>query len=350
MRRIRIQGSEIGEGRPTFVIAEAGVNHNGQLDLAERLVDVAADAGCDAVKFQTFDPDLLAAPSAAKAAYQRETTGTSGSQRDMLRGLVLSREAHARLQERATQRGLQFLSTPFDESSADFLEALGVPAFKISSGDLTNHLLLRHVASKRRPVLISTGMATLDEVNAAIATLTSSGATDIAVFHCVSNYPAQPADCNLRAIATLREATGRPVGWSDHTLGTDVTVAAVALGAELIEKHFTLDRTLPGPDHHASLEPDQLAAMVRGIRAVETALGDGIKMPRPSEADVAAVARRSLCYRTDLAAGTTLAAHDLIALRPGTGLSTAHADQVAGRRLQRSVQRGELVAWTDLES
>ena len=282
---ITIDGREVGTGRPAFVIAEAGVNHNGELELAERLVDIAAEAGCDAIKFQTFDPALLAAPSADKAEYQRETTGTAGSQLEMLQALVLPREAHARLKQRARDRNLMFLSTPFDEASADLLEDLDVPAFKVSSGDLTNVLLLEHLAKKRRPLLLSTGMATLDEVMSALRLLKQHEASQIALFHCVSNYPAQPIDCNLRAMRTLREATGLPVGWSDHTHGIDVTVAAVALGAELIEKHFTIDRTLPGPDHRASLEPHELAAMVRGIRNTEAALGDnGNETASPSRA------------------------------------------------------------------
>lgn len=343
---MKIEGREIGNGQRAFVIAEAGVNHNGSVELAERLVDIAAEAGCDAVKFQTFDPVLLATPSADKAAYQRETTGTAGSQLEMLQGLVLPRDAHATLQARATARGLVFLSTPFDEPSADFLETLGVPAFKVSSGDLTNAFLLAHLARKGKPLLLSTGMATLDEVEAAVASL---GGVEVALFHCVSNYPAAPEDCNLRAIATLREAIGVPVGWSDHTHGIDVTVAAVALGAELVEKHFTLDRTLPGPDHRASLEPGELAAMVRGIRIAEAARGDGRKVPRPSEQAVAAVARRSLCYRGDLAAGAILRSEDLIALRPGTGVATSRAAEVTGKRLKRGVSRGQLVDFGDLE-
>jgi N,N'-diacetyllegionaminate synthase len=349
MNPLSIAGREVGTGRPAFVIAEAGVNHNGQVELAERLVDIAADAGCDAIKFQTFDPALLATPNAAKAEYQRETTGAVGTQLEMLNALVLPRDAHARLQQRARDRGLMFLSTPFDEPSADFLEELDVPAFKVASGDLTNVLLLKHLAKKRRPLLVSTGMATLDEVLAAVAALKTYGATEIALFHCVSNYPAEPVDCNLRAMATLRAATGLPVGWSDHTLGIDVTVAAVALGAELVEKHFTIDRTLPGPDHRASLEPAELAAMVRGIRNTEAALGDGRKEPRPAERAVAAVARRSLCYREDLAVGARVEERNLIALRPGTGIATTELDTIVGRRLHKPARRGQAVSLDDFE-
>jgi N,N'-diacetyllegionaminate synthase len=343
MNPIRIDRTSVGTGCRTFVIAEAGVNHNGSVELAERLVDVAADAGCDAIKFQTFEPTLLAAPTAGKADYQRETTGEAGSQLEMLNALVLPRDAHTALAKRARDRGLLFLSTPFDEPSADFLEQLGVPAFKVSSGDLTNVLLLRHLAAKRRPLLLSTGMATLAEALAAVATVCAAGATEVALFHCVSNYPAEPADCNLRAMATLRAATGVPVGWSDHTLGIDVTIAAVALGAELVEKHFTLDKTLPGPDHRASLEPEELAAMVRGIRTAEVALGDGAKEPRPAERSTAAVARRSLCYRQDLEAGQRIELRHLIALRPGTGIPTDQVDAIVGKRLRVAVQRGRLV-------
>jgi N,N'-diacetyllegionaminate synthase len=343
--RIRLEGRDIGGGAPAFVIAEAGVNHNGRLDLAEQLVDVAAEAGCDAVKFQTFDPALVAAASADKAGYQQETTGEEGTQLEMLQGLVLSQEDHVRLRARAADRGIVFLSTPFDEPSADFLDALGVPAFKVSSGDLTNVFLLEHLAAKGKPLLISTGMGTLEEVLAALATVQGA---DVALFHCVSSYPAEPADCNLGAMAELRGATGRPVGWSDHTLGIDVTVAAAALGAELVEKHVTLSRTLPGPDHRASLEPPELAAMVRGIRTAEAARGDGTKRPRPGELQVASVVRRSLAYGADLPAGTLLERHHLVALRPGTGIPTAHLGEVVGRPLRVDVRQGRLVEPDDL--
>jgi N-acetylneuraminate synthase len=345
---MQIGDRAIGGGARCFVIAEAGVNHNGSLDLAMRLVDAAADAGCDAVKFQTFDPAQLAAPSAAKAAYQEETTG-GGSQLDMLRALALPAEAHVALQRRAAARGLVFLSTPFDRGSADLLDSLGVPAFKISSGDLTNELLLAHVARKGRPMLLSTGMATVGEVAAALDAVAAAGDPPIALFHCVSNYPTAPEDVNLRAMATLRTAFARPTGWSDHTDGIDISVAAVALGAELLEKHFTIDRNLPGPDHRASLEPRELVELVRAVRRVEAALGDGRKRPRPAERPIAALARRSLAYAASLAAGARIEPDSLTTLRPGTGLRPALAEMVVGRRLRRSVQAGELVRREDLE-
>jgi N-acetylneuraminate synthase/N,N'-diacetyllegionaminate synthase len=343
---ISIGGRAIGAGAPCFVIAEAGVNHNGSVELAEKLIDVAAEAGAYAVKFQTFDPELLAAPEAAKAEYQVETTGKGGSQLEMLRALALPAEAHRRLQERARSRGILFLSTPFEERSADLLASLELPAFKISSGDLTNLPFLAHVAKKGRPMLISTGMATLAEVEAALGAVAG---VPVALFHCVSNYPTVPEDCNLRAMETMRRAFGVPVGWSDHTLGIDVAVAAAALGAELVEKHFTLDRTMEGPDHRASLEPGELAEMVSSIRRVRTALGDGEKRPRPGELPVAQVARRSLHWRRALAAGARVGAEDLIALRPAHGLAPADLPRLVGRTLARAVAANTLVRGEDFE-
>jgi N-acetylneuraminate synthase len=334
---IEIAGRRIGgEGR-CFIIAEAGVNHNGDVALAERLVDVAADAGADAVKFQTFDPQLLAAPHAERADYQVATTGKSGSQLEMLEALVLSRDAHARLQARARARGIIFFSTPFDEGSADFLETLAVPAYKISSGDLTNLPFLTHVARKGAPLLLSTGMATMAEVAAAVETVRAAGNAQLALFHCVSNYPTAAADCNLRAMASIRSAFDVPTGWSDHTQGIDISIAAVAVGAQLLEKHFTLDRNLEGPDHRASLEPDELRALVAGVRRVETALGDGFKAPRPLERPIAAIGRKSLHYRNALPAGVVITGEHLVALRPGTGISPADVQTVLGRTLARAV-------------
>ena len=345
-RACEVAGRSIGGG-PALIVAEAGVNHNGRLDFAERLVEVASSAGCDAVKFQTFEPELLAAPTAGTAEYQREAAGDHATQLDMLRSLALSHEAHGHLKRCAEALGLLFLSTPFDEPSADFLDALGVPAFKISSGDLTNLPFLRHVARKGRPMLLSTGMSTLTESLQAVEAVEHEGVDQIGLFHCVSSYPTPAEDCNLLAMGTLRAASGRPTGWSDHTEGIDLAVAAVALGAELIEKHFTLDRSLPGPDHRASLEPRELEALVRSVRRVEAALGDGKKVPRPIEVPIAAIGRRSLCYRASLPAGTLVAANHLIALRPGTGLAPAGESAVLGRRLARGVSGGDLIRMDD---
>lgn len=347
---LSLDGRQFGVGYPCFVIAEAGVNHNGDVSLAHELIDAAADAGVDAVKFQTFDPEQVAAPSASKADYQVETTGEDGSQLDMLRQLVLPREAYAQLIRHADDRALIFLSTPFDRGSADFLLRLGVPAFKVSSGDVTNHPFLEHLAHSGLPILLSTGMSTLEEVISAVDAIRAAGGSSLALFHCVSNYPTQPADCNLRAMDTMRAAFGVPTGWSDHTDGIDISLAAVALGANLLEKHFTLDRTLPGPDHQASLEPGELRAMMDAIRRIEPALGDGIKRPTLSEIPIAAIGRRSLYWRTSLPVGAVVTTGDFTSLRPGTGISPAEQSSLVGQRLARAVQVGAMVAREDFDS
>jgi N-acetylneuraminate synthase/N,N'-diacetyllegionaminate synthase len=340
---LSLDGRTIGDGHSCFVIAEAGVNHNGDPALAHRLVDVAADAGADAVKFQTFDPQRLVSPLARKAEYQIANMGSSESQLEMLRRLVLPQRALAPLAAHAAERGLLFLSSPFDEGSADALEGLGMPAFKVPSGEVTNHPFLAYLAAKGRPILMSTGMSTLAEVAEAIQVVQENGDPPLALFHCVTSYPAAASDCNLRAIGAMRAAFGVPVGWSDHTEGIPISLAAVAAGAALLEKHFTLDRALPGPDHLASLEPGELATLVQAVRAVGSALGDGTKRPMPSELANAAVARRSLHAARPLPAGHVLNAVDLIALRPGTGLSPAFRDDVVGRMLRVAVEQGEML-------
>jgi N,N'-diacetyllegionaminate synthase len=325
-----------------FVIAEAGVNHNGEVELARRLIDAAVAAGADAVKFQTFDPDLVASAAAPKAEYQR-ASGSGESQLEMLRRLALAPAAFADLFRYAETRGILFLSTPFDVTSADFLESLGVAAFKLPSGELTNHPFLAHVARKGRPLLLSTGMSDLGEVEAAVDVIRTHGDPPLALFHCVSSYPARPEDCNLRAIETMRRRFDVPVGWSDHTEGIDVALAAVALGAELLEKHFTLDRGLPGPDHKASLEPAEIGRLVAGVRAVTAARGDGVKTPTAGELATAQVVRRSLHASRDLPKGHVLRDADLVALRPGTGLAPSARSDVIGRALRVPVGRGEII-------
>lgn len=347
--RVTIDGHEIGPGNPCFVIAEAGVNHNGDVALAHKLVDVAADAGADAVKFQTFDPKKLVSSSAAMAEYQVANTGKQETQAAMLERLVLPKAAHADLQKRAKDRGITFLSSPFDEASADFLEELGVPAFKVASGELTNHPFIAHLARKKRPLLMSSGMSDMVEVAEALAVVEDNGRPPVALFHCVTNYPAAPADSNLRAIATMQSAFRWPAGWSDHTEGTAVSFAAVAMGASLVEKHYTLDRNMPGPDHKASLAPDELKALVSGIRLLESTRGDGAKKPRPSEIPLIAAARKSLHAVRALPAGHVIAAGDLIALRPGTGLSPARLTKIIGRRLVRALASGEILQESHLE-
>jgi N-acetylneuraminate synthase len=321
----------------TFVIAEAGVNHNGDPALARALVDVAMAAGADAVKFQTFKVDRLLTRGAAKAEYQRRVTGGEQSQYEMLARLELSPADHEMLLSYCARVGIEFMSTPFDPESARFLKRLGVRRIKISSGDVTNLPMLEVVGALGLPVVLSTGMADMAEVEAAVVTLRAAGAPDLALLQCVSNYPADPALTNLRVMDTLARAFGTPVGLSDHSIGLTVAIAAVARGAAYIEKHFTLDRSLPGPDHQASLLPDELRALVAAVRVVESALGDGVKRPVPSELPVRDVARKSLVAARDLPAGAVLRREDLDVLRPGTGLSPAALPAVLGRRIVRAI-------------
>jgi N,N'-diacetyllegionaminate synthase len=325
------------------IIAEAGVNHNGDIEQACRLIDVAADAGADFVKFQTFDPEALAAPEARKADYQIKTTGNDESQLQMLRKLALSPADHQRLIDHCSQRDIGFLSTPFDDASAEMLAGLGVAAFKISSGDLTNLPLLKFVSGFGKPMIVSTGMGDLEEVEDAVVAMRSAGANDITLLHCVTDYPADPADANLRAMATLAAAFEVPVGYSDHTEGINVSLAAVALGATVIEKHFTLDRSLPGPDQLASLEPAELADLVTGIRTVEQALGTGRKIPSEKELQNRIAARRSLVTTQDIAAGQLLQRGDLAIMRPGSGLAPKELERVIGMRLRRAVPAGTVL-------
>jgi N-acetylneuraminate synthase len=345
MKTIEVSGRKIGLDSPCFIIAEAGVNHNGEVDLAKRLVKVAANAGADAVKFQTFKADRVVTSMAPKAQYQLHSTRETESQLDMLRRLELPIDAYQKLMSYCRAKGITFLSSPFDKESVDFLDNLGVPAFKISSGEITNSPFLSHVGRKRKPIILSTGMAYIGEVEAAVNTIKKAGNQDLILLHCVSSYPAEPGDVNLRAIRTMETAFGVPVGYSDHTVGIEVAFAAVALGACVIEKHFTLDRKLPGPDHQASLEPEELAALVRGIRTVEAALGHGRKEPVTSEANTAAVARKSLVAGLDIKAGTRLTEEMIAIKRPGTGLSPAMRPHVVGRTLCVDVAEGTLLTW-----
>ena len=321
----------------TFVIAEAGVNHNGDPTLARALVDVAVAAGADAVKFQTFTVNRLLTRRAAKAEYQQRATGGEQSQYEMLARLELSPSDHEMLFAHCAGVGIEFMSTPFDPESARYLKRLGVRRLKISSGDVTNLPMLEVVGALGLPVVLSTGMADMAEVEAAVTTLRGAGATDLAILQCVSNYPADPALTNLRVMDAFARAFGAPVGLSDHSTGLAMSIAAVARGAAYIEKHFTLDRSLPGPDHQASLLPDELRALVAAIRDVEAALGDGVKRPAPSELPVREVARKSLVAARDLPGGAILTREDLDVLRPGTGLSPATLPAVLGRRTARAI-------------
>ena len=328
-----------------FIIAEVGVNHNADLDLAFKLVDVAVEAGADAVKFQTAIPELVTTGYAQKAAYQKETSGTTESQLDMIRKIHLPLEAYVSIKEYCVEKDIVFFSTAFDLVSLKFLEDLGQPYHKVPSGEITNLLYLRQIGSYGKPVILSTGMSTVEEIGAALNVLERAGTPrdHITVLHCNTEYPTPMTDVNLRAMLSLRDIFGVAVGYSDHTAGIEVSIAAVALGATVIEKHFTLDRNLPGPDHKASLEPDELNALVAAIRNIEQALGDSIKRPSPSETKNIAVGRRSLVAACAIQAGEVFSESNLVAKRPGIGLSPMLWDEVLGRKAPRDFAPDELI-------
>ena len=338
----------VGQGAPVFVIAEAGVNHDGELVRALELVDAAARAGADAVKFQTFEPDALVTAAAPLAPYQRDSETTAAGQRELLERLCLSAADFARLAEHCASRGLLFLSTPFDADSAALLVELGVPAFKVGSGELTNIPFLRDLSSRGLPLLLSTGMATLDEVSHALDAIQDAGCK-VVLLHCTSSYPAPPEEANLRAIDTLRAAFGVPVGYSDHSLGFAVSLAAVARDACVVERHLTLDRHLAGPDHAMSLEPDELGELIRQIRSLEAMLGDGCKRPQPSEGELLLAARRSIVAARPLAAGEVLSAAALAVKRPGGGMPPSSLESLVGARLARPLAADEQLTSAHLE-
>ena len=329
----------------TLLIAEAGVNHNGDLQLAKNLVDAAAQAGADVVKFQTFTANRLATGRAEQAAYQQEALAKSQGQLAMLQQLELKPEHHVELIDYCQQQGIEFLSTAFDPLSIQLLASLKLKRWKIPSGEITNLPYLRQIGNQGQPVILSTGMATLGEIEAALAVLEQAGTprTEITVLHCTTEYPAPPEEVNLLAMSSIAQAFGVAVGYSDHTDGIAVPIAAVAMGATVIEKHLTLDRKLPGPDHKASLEPDQFAAMVRGIRTIEQSLGDGIKRPTPCEKANLPVVRKSLVAARPIRVGELFSEANLTAKRPGTGVSPMQWDAWIGRPASRDFAADELI-------
>ncbi|MCI8382982.1 MAG: N-acetylneuraminate synthase [Lachnospiraceae bacterium] len=326
----------------TLIIAEAGVNHNGSVDLAKRLVDRAKECGADIVKFQTARLGSLVTKFAPMAAYQKENTGIEESQKNMLSRLLLSFEDFLGLSEYCRNAGIKFLSTPFDIDSIHFLNSLQ-DIWKIPSGEITNYPYLVEIARTGKDIILSTGMSTLDEVDAALEVLKVNGAGKITLLHCTTDYPASPEDVNLRAMLTMKEHCGCPVGYSDHTQGIEVSVAAVALGAEVIEKHFTLDKTMEGPDHKASLEPDELKAMVRAVRNIEKALGDGLKIPSDSEKVNIAVARKSIVAMKDIRKGEAFTNKNLTTKRPGTGICPMMWNEILGTEAKRDFMEDELI-------
>ncbi len=329
----------------TLIIAEAGINHNGDMTIAKQLIVAAKSAGADIVKFQTFKTDNLVTKSADKADYQKVTTGTYENQYEMIRKLEMSRADHEILINECHRQGIRFFSTAFDVESFDLLVSLGIDQVKIPSGELTNLPLLRYMTRLGLPVMLSTGMATLGEIEAAIDMIVQAGTPRnlITVLHCTTEYPAPMMDVNLRAMVSMRAALGVEMGYSDHTSGIEIPIAAVALGARVIEKHFTLDRTLPGPDHQASLEPHELKAMVDSIRNVEVSLGDGVKRPSLSELKNRPIARKSLVAIRDIRAGDRFSADNVGTKRPGTGISPMRWDEVMGRQAPRNFNVDELI-------
>jgi len=349
MIKIRIGDKLIGDGEPCFIIAEAGVNHNGDIELAKRLIDVAKEAGADAIKFQTFKADNVVTKNAPKADYQIKNTNSYESQYEMIKKLELSEDEFRELHRYARKKGIIFLSTPFDFESADFLEELGVPAFKISSSDLTNLPFLEYIAEKGKPIILSTGMGTLGEIEEAINTIKNAGNEEIILLHCITSYPAKFENLNLRAIKTLKEAFKLPVGFSDHSLGIYAPIIAVALGAVVIEKHFTLDKNLPGPDHKASLDPQELKEMIKWIRLTEKALGDGIKRPTPEEEKIKKIVRKSIVAKVNIPEGTVLTEEMIAFKRPGTGIPPKYYKEILGKKARRNIKVDEIISWGDIE-
>ena len=344
VRTIDIAGRAVGPGQPCFIIAEAGVNHNGSLELAKRLVDVAQEAGADAVKFQTWVTEKLMVPDAELAEYQRRNIGEDRTQFEMAKQLELSYDQFREIKAYSDDKGILFFSTPDEEDSADFLEELGVPVFKIGSGEVTNLPFLHHIALKDKPIILSTGMSAIGEVEAAVRTIEETKNEQLVLLHCVSNYPAGPAECNLRAMDTLRTAFHYPTGFSDHTLGIEITIAAVARGACVLEKHFTLDNGLPGPDHAASLDGEELKELVRAVRVVETALGTGRKWPTQAEMKTKQIVQKTIVAAHDIPMAKLLEADDLALRRASGGLPPRYLDLLIGRNTRCTIKANQVVS------
>jgi N,N'-diacetyllegionaminate synthase len=351
VRRTKISEKFIGEDKPCFIIAEAGVNHNGDPNLAKKLIDAAVDAEADAIKFQTFKTEKLLVKNALKAKYQLKNTDSEESQYQMLEKLELTVSNFEELKAYAEMNNILFLSTPFDNESADILNNLGIALFKIGSGEITNLPLLQHIAKKKKPVILSTGMSTLGEVEEALYTLRNEGLRDIIILHCITNYPAKAEEANLNVIKTLKSCFKLPVGFSDHTPGINVSLAARALGACVIEKHFTLNKKLPGPDHRASLDPNELKTLVKGIREIESALGDGIKKPTPEEENLRKFVRKKLVACAEIPKGTIITEEMVTPKRVGIeeGLEPKYLYNVLGKKTLQNIKINSPIKWTMIE-
>lgn len=331
--------------KKTFIIAEAGVNHNGDINLAYKLIDAAKEAGADAVKFQTFKSERIISKKAEMADYQKKNTGKNESQIEMIKKLELSYSDFSDLKKYCDEKDIMFLSTAFDSESIDFIDNL-VPMFKVPSGEINNFPYLEKIAQKNKPIIVSTGMSNLSDIEKALKTIKNINENiDITVLHCTTNYPCPYNEVNLKAMNTIKNAFKVKVGYSDHTLGVEIPVAAVALGAEVIEKHFTLDKTLQGPDHKASLEPDELKDMIAKIRNIESALGDGIKKPNKSEEKIKSVARKSLVANKNIKKESILKKENFEIKRPGNGISPEFLDILIGKKLIKDIQEDEIFTW-----
>ena len=333
----------------TLIIAEAGVNHNGSFELAKQLVDKAAEAGADIVKFQTCKAENVISRYADKAEYQKKTTGEADTQLDMVRKLMLTYEQYGQLKDYCEEKGIRFLSTAFDLPSVDYLHSIGMGLWKIPSGEITNLPLLIKIAQLHEPIIMSTGMSALEEVGNAVKVLKDNGATDITLLHCTTEYPAPYEDVNLKAMDTMKKAFGLPVGYSDHTKGIEIPIAAVARGACVIEKHFTLDRNMEGPDHKASLEPQELSEMVRTIRNVEQAIGDGIKKVSASELKNQDIARKSIIAAKAIKAGETFTEENVTTKRPGSGIDPMRWFDLLGKTAKHDYEEDYLIEKDELD-
>jgi len=342
--KIKIDDRWIGEGHPCFVIAEAGINHNGKLEIAKKLIDAAKEVGADAVKFQTYKSENVTSRYVEMADYQKKNIGKEESQLEMIKKFELPYENFIELKEYCDKKQIMFLSTPHSYDAADFLEDL-VPAYKIGSGDLTNLPFLEKIAEKKKPILLSTGMANLDEIKEAVDTIQERGCNNIILLHCITSYPTRVEDVNLKAIKTLEEVFNLPVGYSDHTLSITVPIAAVAMGACVIEKHFTLDRDMPGPDHKASLEPHELKKMIKEIREIEKALGDGVKKPTQDEEKIKKIVRKSIVAKVDIPKDSIITREMLEIKRPATGIPPKYLSQVVGARAKTNICKDEALQW-----
>lgn len=349
MDTIFIENKIIGGNNPCFIIAEAGVNHNGNLNLAKKMIEVAARAGADAIKFQTFHAEDVVLETAGKAEYQKKTTDADESQYSMIKKLELTESNFSDLAKFAHKKKIIFFSTPFDIRSVDVLERICVPAYKIPSGEINNHPLLSYIAQKHKPIIMSTGMATLDEIHSAVTVLSESGASQIALLHCITSYPAKIEDLNLRVIQKLYDEFKVPTGFSDHSLGIIGSIAAVSMGASIIEKHFTLDKTMEGPDNQASLDPEELCSLITGIRQIELAMGDGIKKITKEEMAIRNVARRSIVSLKDIPTGSVIDGTMIALKRPGTGIDPQFLDCVKGKRAKVIIEKNTIISWEMLE-